>query len=864
MIFTLTIKQLVANKIRLLATAFAIILGVAFLSGTLILTDTIKGTLNDLLTKADAGTDAYIRSSSALELGYGQTARPIDATLVDAIRDVDGVDKVSIEVSGYAQIVDKAGKAVGTADTGVLGMNWVTVAELNPFTLSSGRAPRGPSEIAIDKHSAKIAKLHVGDQTTVLSSGEPRSATIVGITRFGNVDTPGALSVVLFDDITAQEVLNTAGEVDAIAVTAKSGVSSDMLVARLTPVVRDANQPFWWQRFLAAFMPEQVRDQWVQPGPSIEVISGATLTKEHQHQIDRDINQFGTFLTIFALIALFVGAFIINNTFSIIVSQRTKEMALLRAVGASGRQVRFAVLAEAAITGLVASAVGIAAGIGVAKGLQLLLSALGVDLPLDTLAITPSTVLISLAVGFVITVLSAVMPSRRASKVAPIAALRDVAQDRSSVSIRRMVVGASATAIAAATLLVGLNGSNIKIVGAGAVALFLAASVLGPVFARPVAAAIGTPLAKLRGTPGVVARQNAMRNPQRTARTASSLMIGVALVSFLTIFAASIKSSGAGNFRRDFKGTAVVDSGAIDNTSGLSPKFAATIETMPGVHAITEQRNAAVNIDGSPNILSAYDTATIGKLFDLGHTTGDITRLGDDGIAVKVGNGSDQARLGDKRIVTFPTGEASFTVRATYDNRSGFLGNQFVDLAAFATNVPVKLDSRIYVDADDLDSITNAAATFPTAKVLTTEAFITQQDGEINTILTLMYALLGLAVLIALLGIANTLALSIHERKRELGLLRAIGMSRSQVRSSVRWESAIIAVFGSALGLAVGTFLGWALVQAMAKDGIDELAIPIGSLFTVAAIAVLAGIGAALLPARRAARIDILTAVGTA
>ncbi len=855
MIFTLTIKQLAANKIRLLSTSAAIILGVAFLAGTLILTDTIKGTLNDVLAEADAGTDAYVRSSSALELGYGQTAQPIDASLIDDIREVDGVDQLSISVSGYAQILDKSGKAVGDPSTGVLGMNWVTIPKLNPFTLSSGRAPKGPNEIAIDKHSAKIAKLKVGDQTTVLSSGEPRAVTIVGITRFGNVDTPGALSVVLFDDDTAQDVLNTPGEVDAIAVTAQPGVSPDTLVARLAPVIQTANQPSWWEEFLAAVLPVKL-----QPRTPIEVISGATLTKEHQHQINQDISQFGTFLTIFALIALFVGAFIINNTFSIIVSQRTKEMALLRAVGATGRQVRLAVLGEAAATGLVASAVGVLAGIGVAKGLQLLLSALGIDLPLDNLAITPTTVVISLAVGFVITMISAVMPARRASKVAPIAALRDVAKERSAVSMKRLALGAFVTALA----LVGLNASNIKIVGAGAFTFFLAVVILGPVLARPVALAMGKPIEKLRGTPGVVARQNAMRNPYRTARTASSLMIGVALVSFLTIFAASMKSSGAGNFRQDFRGTTVIDSGAVDSTSGLSPELASRVKTLPGVRAVTEQRNAAVNINGSPNILSAYDTATIGTLFDLGNVTGDITQLGNNGIAVKAGTGPDRPKIGDQRTVTFPTGKATFTVRGTYDKSVDFLGNQFVDLTAFDTNLPVKLDSRIFIDTDELDVVNDAAATFPTAKVLTTEGFITQQNGNINTILTLMYALLGLAVLIALLGIANTLALSIHERKRELGLLRAVGMSRSQVRSSVRWESTIIALFGSVLGLVIGTFLGWAFVRAMAEHGFDRLSIPFGSLTSVTVIAVFAGIGAALLPARRAARIDILEAIATA
>jgi putative ABC transport system permease protein len=839
MIATLTIKQLTANKMRFLATGFAVILGVAFLAGTLILTDTIRGTLNGALAEADAGTDAYVRGSSAIELGYGQTGRPIDAKLLDTIRRVDGVDQATIKVSGYAQIVDKAGKAVGTPNTGLLAMNWVTVSELNPFVIVAGRAPSRPDEIAIDKHSATVAKLQVGDRTTVLSTHEPRPATVVGITKFGHLDTPGATSIVLFDNITAQKILNAPGEIDAIAVTARNGVTPEKLVSRLAPLV----------------------------GPSNEVITGAQLTKEHQRQIDKNIDQFGTFLTIFALIALFVGAFIINNTFSIIVSQRTKEMALLRAVGATGRQVRLAVLAEAAVTGLVASSVGLVAGIGLAKGLQALLSALGIKIPLDNLSISPSTAIVSVAVGFVITLVSAVFPARRASRVAPIAALRDVAQDRSAVSTTRIISGGIATAAAVATLVIGLNAADIKIVGAGAFALFLAVSILGPVLARPVAAAFGYPMARLRGTAGVIAQQNAMRNPKRTARTASSLMIGVALVSLLTIFAETLKSSGGGSFRRDYQGTAIIDSGAIASSSGLSPKLAASIKTLPGVRSVAEQRNSAVEINGTPNILYAYDTTTIAQLFDLGHIDGDLSRLGTDGIAVKAGKtgkGENTIKLGDTRDITFSSGKVRFTVRAIYERGTDFFGHQFVDLSAFQGNVPVTIDSRIYVNTDDVNSVDRAAAAYPTAKVLTTEAFISEQNANIDTILTLMYALLGLAVLIALLGIANTLALSIHERKRELGLLRAVGMTKAQVRSSVRWESVIIAMFGTVLGLVVGTFLGAVMVSVLIKSGVGSVVIPVESLVVISAIAAAAGVIAALMPARRAARIDILKAVATA
>jgi putative ABC transport system permease protein len=368
---------------------------------------------------------------------------------------------------------------------------------------------------------------------------------------------------------------------------------------------------------------------------------------------------------------------------------------------------------------------------------------------------------------------------------------------------------------------------------------------------------------RMRGISGSIARQNAMRNPKRTAGTASSLMIGVALVSFLAIFAASIKSSGAAVFRDDFRGTAIVDSGSVDGSGGFSPALAADIRTLPGVRTVTEQRIVPVEIDGSSHILSAYDSATVATLFDLGRVNGDLSELGTDGIAVEADIGSDKVHLGDVRTITFPTRTAAFIVRATYEHGASLVGSQFVDLRAFEANLPWAIDSRIYIDVDSLALVDRASAAYPTAKVLTTEAFISEQNASIDPILTLVYALLGVAVVIALLGIANTLVLSIHERKRELGLLRAVGMARAQVRASVRWESAIIALFGTFLGLTVGTFLGWAMVDVLAEQGVEQLAIPVGTLLTVTAIAAIAGVAAALLPAHRAAGIDILKAVAS-
>ncbi len=832
--FRLTIAEIAANKRRLMATAVAVILGVAFLAGTLILTDTILGTFDDALAEADAGTDVYVRGASPLDGGFGDDGPTIDAALAGRIAEVDGVEAAAVRVTGYAQVLDHHGRAVGNPNSGVLGMGWSPVDELNPFRLVDGRAPVRQGEVVIDKNSADEASLSVGDTTTVLSTGEPQQATIVGIARFGEADSPGGSAIVLFDSDTAQAVLGEAGQVDGIAVAAEAGMAPETLVAALTPLA----------------------------GPGNEVLTGDQILAEDQAQIHDDIGAFGTFMTVFAGIALFVGAFIINNTFAILVAQRTRQMALLRAIGASGGQVRRAVLAEAAVVGLVASGVGLAAGFGVARLLQALLAAAGVEIPPGATVISLSTVLVSLAAGLVVTVVSAVLPARRASRVAPVAALRETAVDQSVVSTTRAAFGTALAGLGVGALLVGVESAEPAVVGLGAAGLFAGVTVLGPMLARPVAFALGYPMAKLRGLPGTIAQQNAVRNPKRTARTAASLMIGVGLVTFIAILAASTKASGAGAFRTDYHGTAVIDSGAFDATAGLSPDLAADVRGRPGVRAVAEERLATVEIDGeTDDYFRAYDAGTIASLFDLGPVEGDLSQLGADGLAVEAAEGPDAPRLGDTRTITFATGARTFTIRAIFANGGSFLGHQFVDLAAFEANLGTQPDSRIYVDADNLDGLTAAVAPYPTAKVLDTEAFIAQQTGEIDTMLKVVEALLGLAVVIALLGIANTLALSVNERRRELGLLRAVGMSRGQVRASVRWESAIVALFGTASGLGLGVSIGWAMVEALAGEGIDRFVIPAGPLAVITAGAVAAGVAAAVLPARRAARVEVLTAL---
>jgi putative ABC transport system permease protein len=376
---------------------------------------------------------------------------------------------------------------------------------------------------------------------------------------------------------------------------------------------------------------------------------------------------------------------------------------------------------------------------------------------------------------------------------------------------------------------------------------------------------LGYPLTKLRGTSGVLAQQNAMRNPRRTARTASSLMIGVGLVAFIMIFAASAKTSMAGSMAKDYHGTHIVDSGAFDSSAGFSPELATTLRTTNGVRLVSEQRITKAALDGSmTDMLMAFEPAEIGQLFDLGTITGSLDQLGSDGMAVEAKEATAHGwALGDTVTVTFPNGTKPFTVKAIYDNGVEWVGPEFVGIDGFAGNIPTALDARLYVATDDPAALSAAAADYPSAKVLDKQGFLDEKNAQMDMMLKLMYAMLTLAVVIALLGIANTLALSIFERKRELGLLRAVGMSRAQVRSSVRWEAVIIALFGTALGLAIGVFFGWATVGALSDQGVDTLTIPPTGLLVVTLGGAFAGVAAAIVPARRAARLDVLKAVAT-
>ena len=847
-----TLVGLLAHKIRYALTALAVLLGVAFMAGTFVLTDTISRTFDGLFTDVYSGTSAVVRASQPFspQMNFTSQRAKIDVSLVNKIRLVDGVTEVRVNSEGYAQLVGKNGKAIGNPGAGAptLGQAWNDVSSMNPYRLlPGGYPPRSRTEVVIDKHSADVGKLNVGDRVMVLTKQAPTWYTIAGIVRWETADSPLGASITLFDQATAQRVLGEPGLVDEIDVAAAPGVTQQQMVQRLRAAL---------------------------PDPKLEVLTGKQITQEGQNAVHDALGFFNTFLLIFALIALFVGSFLIFNTFSIIVAQRLRELALLRAVGASRPQVVGSVLGESLVIGVVASGAGLGVGIGLAVALRAMLNAFGVDIPSTGLMVSPRTIIVSLAAGILITVLAAVAPAKRAGKIAPVAALRDVAIDGETRKVRRTISGSVVLTIGLVALFVGLFShlsNRVTYVGIGTAVVFLAVAILGPLVSRPLSRIIGAPLT-WRGPTGQIARNNAMRNPKRTAATAAALMVGVAVIALMSVMASSIKASVGSVVDSTMRADFVVSSGGqAGGNTGFSPTLQQKLSTLPEVASSTGVRAGAVRVDGSTITALATDPRHVSDLFDVGLAQGNLSAMGPTGIAIsqQVADAKHLA-LGQPLKVEFTTtGTKTFTVQAIYKARE-LAGDYVLPLAAAEQNFSQQLDFQVYVKlaagispAAGRQAIDAVVAGYPTATLMDRTEYKADQVSQIDQLLNLVYGLLGLALLIALIGIANTLALSIHERTRELGLLRAVGMTRPQLRRTVRTESVITALLGAAEGLLVGTLFGWAIVAALKSEGVTQLSVPVVQLVIVAVLAGVAGILAALAPGRRAARLDVLRAITT-
>jgi len=842
-----TLKSLLARKLRLGLTALSIVLGVGFVAGTFVLTDTMNRAFDDLFAQVSSGTDVVVRATSAFTPtesgagGGGQQRDPIREDLLATVRGVPGVRSADGSVSGYAQMVDpKTGDAIGGFGPPTMGANWNGTANA-ALEIRAGTAPAGPGQVAVDAATVKKYGLSVGESIKILFQGPPERFTIVGVAGFGSADNLGGATLALFDTSTAQRVLGKEGVLDQIDVVADPGVTERELQTR----IQDA-------------LPK-----------GVEAVTSTAIADEQSRQLKEGLGFFRTALLIFAFIALFVGAFIIFNTFSIIVAQRTRELALLRTLGASRRQVLTSVVVEALVVGIVASGVGIVAGIGIALGLQGLLSAFNIDLPSTSTQLQVRTILVSLIVGTVVTVVGSILPARRAARVAPVQALRESQETGGLGALgRRLTIGLVVTGLGVAGLLYGLfgNGSNAgTLIGVGAAATFVGIAILSPLVARPLAGLIGIPIRRL-GVQGKLGRENAMRNPRRTASTASALMIGLGLVAMVAILAASLRASFDVALAQTVKADFILSTSSF---LPFSPDVAGATRDVAGVASVAEFRQGAFRVSGKTAFVTGVDPATVEDVTTLDVTMGSVDSLSRGQVLVFENVARDRGwSVGDSIPAAFATkGRTPLQIGGIYaENR--LTGDYLISLDAYGRYFPEQLDIFAMVKIDpgaDQSSVQRgiqaATGQFGNIEVQDQRAFRDKYAGQVNALLGLVTALLAMAILIALFGIVNTLGLSIFERTRELGLLRAVGMGRRQVKRMIRWESVIIAILGALLGIVIGVFFGWALQQALADQGVTELRIPGVQLIQYLVFAGVAGVLAAIWPARRAAKLNVLEAI---
>ncbi|HYN90718.1 MAG TPA: FtsX-like permease family protein [Thermoleophilaceae bacterium] len=842
------LRGIAARKMRAFTTWLAIFLGVALVAGTYVLTDTINKSFSDIFSESLKGTDVAITARQDIQSDeVGPPSFP--ARLLERVRQVDGVDAAAGSVFAVGRFIDAKGDPIGNS----FAPNFI--ASLLPERFETldyvqGRKPRSATEASIDTQTADTGDLKLGDTLRLAGAHEARRYEIVGLTKLGDTSFGGAgIAEVTLPE--AQRVTDREGQFDQISVAAEDGVSPEELRDRIARV-----------------MPRQV-----------QVETGEEAAQRQSDDIAEGLGFLRIALLVFAGVSLFVGAFQIFNTFSITVAQRTREFGMLRTLGASRRQILATVGIEALVLGLLGSAVGLAGGVGFAFGINELFKAVGIDLPNTGTVVALRTVIVSLIVGVVVTVVAALVPALRATRITPMAALREAElQDTKRrgrvVTAVALVVGVAGLAMMLGGLFGGIedSGTAAGLLGGGAALMLFGVSLFSPRLVRPLASITGRPMERLRGITGRLARENAMRKPGRTATTAAALMIGLALVVFVTIFAAGLKTSVAKTIDETFRGEIV-----LQNSDGFSPIPRGAIDRARHVDGVSTVSSITYAIGALPrggeNVrVAAVDPATLGQVLALTFKSGDpsvLAGLGprdaivDDAFARNHG-----LKVGDTlRLRTPLERTATFRIRGTVEGELDLLGKAVVDESAtrqFGRLQPSFALARLEPDAspakvqDEIDAAVKQR--FPTVEVQNQSQLKDQQEAQVNSLLGLVYALLSLAVIVSLFGIVNTLALSIHERTRELGMLRAVGMSRRQVRTMVRYEAVITALIGAILGTALGVVFAALVSRPLADEGF-RLSYPVGTLIVLLVLAALAGVVAAIGPARRASRLDVLRAL---
>jgi putative ABC transport system permease protein len=840
---SLALKSLWARKVRALTTTFAVVLGIAFVAGSYVLTDTILAAFDEIFEESLSGTSVVVTAKNPVEQENGEVPT-ISAALLPRIQHTQGVKLAAGAIFTPGAFFDAEGDKIGNKFAPKF-ISSTLPGSLESLTYVDGHRPRGPTEASIDKAAAENSGLELGEKIGLVGQGKLRQFELVGFTQLGSASFGGA-SIAQVTLPVAQALTHKLGRFDQISVAAAPGVSAIAL-----------------KRRIAAEMPPNVR------------VETATENADRQSEnIHDSLGFFQTFLLVFGFIAVFVGSFLIFNTFSITVAQRISEFGMLRTLGASRRQILTTVLVEAVVIGLIGALLGIAGGFAVAFGLNALFEALGIDLPTTGLVLESRTVIVALLVGVVVTFLAAFVPALRSTRVPPIAALHAFSPPPSRRR-RRVTVAISILLAAIGLFMVvsgltkgGGAGSRAALVGGGALVVAIAASFYAPQAVPPLSTLAGWPLQKLRGLIGRLARENAQRNPSRTAITAAALMIGVALVAFVTVFAAGLKSTVAQVVDENFAGGLI-----IQNTDGFSPIPAGTArvaEKVPGVESVQSIRSSKAKLIGGGDTQVTAPTPEIEKAVNVEWKAGGANALrrlrpGEAIVSDDFASAHDLA-VGDSfRLLTASDRRPGFRVAGEFESKLGVLGSVLVTQPVMAREFGQRQDTMGFVVLDPgADPATVQAilgkvveVAFPIAEVLNQGELKESREEQIDQLVNLFYGLLLLAVIISLFGIANTLALSIHERTRELGMLRAIGMSRRQVRTMVRYEAVITALIGAILGLLLGVIFATLIAQPLKGEGFT-LSYPVGSLVGLLILAAVFGVLAAILPARRAARLDVL------
>ncbi len=832
--FRALFRSLLVHRLRLVLTGLAIALGVAFMSGSFVFSSTLSSSLDSLFAQASTGTDVQVtHTTPGGSTITGSPAQPVPARVLAAVRAVSGVAAADGQVTGQAELLGRDGKKL-PGPFGV-AMSWPADTPFQAtFSDRTGRPPAGPGQVMIDRGSARRGHFAVGDTIGIAVAGHAEPFTVTGITGYGSADSIGGGSMAVFSLGTAQQLFGKTGVYDRIVVKAAPGVSATLLRDRVAAVLPSGD----------------------------EAVTAASASASAAQQINSQLGILRDFFLGFAGISLFVGAFVIWNTFSIMVGQRTRELALTRALGASAGQVFRSVLAEAVIVAAIASLAGAGLGLLLAKGLAVLLSSFGLSLPISGLVIPVAELAVAVGTGITVTVVASLAPAWRATRVAPLQALRDPAPEPSRVSSRRLTGGLVLTTASVLALLAGTSGGGIALTAAGTAGCFIGVTVLAPLTVRPLASLAAAPLVRLPGRAGrigLLARGNTIRNPKRTSATAAALMIGLAVITGTSVLVGSARATIGQQVNAGSRTPFYVQTS--NGATGLSPQLAAAIARQPGVRAVTEVRQANATVNGAQNRnVDGIDPAAIGQFTDLGVTAGQLSALSGKNTIMVSGTGW---KLGQTLQVQFGAyGAYPLRVVAIFGN-AGPLSGYLVSNATLAADSGIRTDNvdLVRAPARARGSIQAALAGYPDAQLLDQSGYIANQTAILNSLLTLVTAMLILAIVIALLGVVNTLALSVAERTREIGLLRAIGMGRGQLRQLVAAESMIISVIGALLGTVLGLGLGAGLAVALTRSEQATVAIPAGQLIVYILVTGAAGVLASVGPARRAARLDMLTAI---